>query len=339
MKRRSYAEVFLWYLKDHKKTLILFVLFILIFSAVFSLYSLPMEAVLYAALLSGLSAAVFAAVDFTRYVRRHRILESFREQIALEWEKLPPVRFLFEEDYRGMIETLLEERRTAASLSDARQSEMEDYYTLWAHQIKTPISAMRLLLQAKAQDPSDAELLAELFKIEQYVNMVLGYLRIESSSTDLVLQNCSLSSLIRQAVKSYASVFIRKKITLDFCETDCVVLTDEKWMVFVLEQLLSNALKYTGSGGRIRIFMPDPARKILYIEDTGIGIDETDLPRVFEKGFTGGNGRIDKKATGIGLYLCRKIVRRLSHKIEIESRAGVGTTVKIDFFTDRTRME
>ncbi len=168
--------------------------------------------------------------------------------------------------------------------------------------------------------------------------MVLGYLRIESVTSDLVLQNYRLSGIIRQAVKNYASVFIRKKIILDFKEMECIVLTDEKWMVFVIEQLLSNALKYTNSG-KITIHMPDEEKKILWIEDTGIGIEEEDLPRVFEKGFTGYNGRMDKKATGIGLYLCKKILNKLSHKIEISSRPGAGTTVKIDFSTVQTVYE
>ena len=147
--------------------------------------------------------------------------------------------------------------------------------------------------------------------------MVLGYLKIDGTSSDLLLQNYSLLDIVRQSVRKYAYMFIRKNIILELKEMNCTVLTDEKWLVFVIEQILSNALKYTSSG-KISIYMEDTEEKLLIIEDTGIGIAEEDLPRVFEKGFTGYNGRMDKKATGIGLYLCKKILDKLSHKITID---------------------
>jgi signal transduction histidine kinase len=172
----------------------------------------------------------------------------------------------------------------------------------------------------------------ELFKIEQYVDMVLQYLRIDSASTDYVLKKYSLDSIVRQAVRKYAKLFINKKICLDFSELNCEVLTDEKWLVFVVEQILSNSLKYTESG-KISIYMDKEKNKTLVIEDTGIGIAEEDLPRVFEKGFTGYNGRTDKKSTGIGLYLCKRILTKLSHTISIESGIGHGTKVKIGLDT------
>lgn len=169
----------------------------------------------------------------------------------------------------------------------------------------------------------------QLLKIEQYVEMVLGYLRIESSSSDFVLQKYLLSDLVKQAIRKYASQFIRKNIKLELREMDCLILTDEKWFVFVIEQLLSNALKYTNQG-TISIYLDPLQPKILIIEDTGIGIAKEDLPRIFEKGFTGYNGRMDKKATGIGLYLCQKILTKLSHQISITSDIKMGTKVMIN---------
>ena len=323
MKTDTFAGILFSYIRTHRKAIAIYCLFILVFILVFSLYSLPLDAVLYAGFLSACFAAVLAVYDSLKYYSKHKILSGLKKQKNLDLSKIPAAGNLIEADYQDLLDMLMDEKRGLSSQLDARQTEMVDYYTLWAHQIKTPISAMRLLLE-------DAEMLAELFKIEQYVEMVLGYLRIESASSDLVFQNYRLAAIIRQSVKNYASVFIRKKITLDFREMDCVVLTDEKWLVFVLDQLLSNALKYTRSGGRICISMPDTNAKILWIEDTGIGIAEEDLPRVFEKGFTGYNGRMDKKATGIGLYLSKKVLNKLSHKIEITSKVGIGTTVKID---------
>ena len=209
---------------------------------------------------------------------------------------------------------------------------MTDYYTLWAHQIKTPIAAMRLLLQ----EESRPELEGELLKIEQYVEMVLGYLRLGSDSTDYVFRECGLDALVRQSVRKYARLFILKKISLDFQETGRTVLTDEKWLSFVVEQLLSNAVKYTPEGGLVRVYGDG---ETLVIADSGIGIRPEDLPRVFEKGFTGFNGREDKKSTGIGLYLCRQVLDRLNHRISITSRLGQGTLVRLDLSRARREVE
>ena len=216
--------------------------------------------------------------------------------------------------------------------NDVCLQEMTDYYTLWAHQIKTPIAAMRLLFQETPQP----ELEVELLKIEQYVEMVLGYLRLGSGSTDYVFREESLDLMLRQAVRKYARLFILKKISLDFQETNRSVVTDEKWLSFVIEQLLSNALKYTPEGGQIRIYNDG---ETVVIADNGIGIQEEDLPRVFEKGFTGFNGRENRKSTGIGLYLCREVMDRLNHDSSISSRPGQGTLVRLDLSRKRSFVE
>jgi signal transduction histidine kinase len=207
----------------------------------------------------------------------------------------------------------------------ARYDDMTEYYTLWAHQIKTPIAAMRLLLQEEGPDPR--ALSEELFRIEQYVEMALCYLRLDGGVSDYVLREADLDEVIRQALRKYAPQFIRKKIRLNYEPVGAGALTDEKWLSFVVEQVLSNALKYT-PGGEIAIRLEAPLT--LAISDTGIGIAPEDLPRVFEKGYTGLNGRFDKRATGIGLYLCRRIMTKLGHGISIESQPGEGTTVRLD---------
>ena len=211
---------------------------------------------------------------------------------------------------------------------DGKLSDMMDYYTMWVHQIKTPIAAMRLLLQSEETSNSE-ELLDQLFKIEQYVGMVLQYLRVESMSGDLLLSRYELDDIVKQAIKKHTKSFIRKKITLHYEEIHKKVLTDEKWLVFVIEQLISNALKYTNSGS-ISIYLDKELPDTLVIEDTGIGICPEDLPRVCEKGYTGYNGRADKKSTGIGLYLCKRILNKLSHTMTITSEVSTGTKVYIN---------
>ena len=156
--------------------------------------------------------------------------------------------------------------------------------------------------------------------------MVLGYLRCESMSSDLSFRQYKLDGLVRQAVRKYKKLFILQRITLEYEPLNVSVLTDEKWLVFVLEQLLSNALKYTPRG-KITICMAESEAKTLVIRDTGIGIAPEDISRVFERGFTGRNGRRDKRSTGIGLYLVKKILDKLSHEIRIESCPGEGTAV------------
>ena len=171
----------------------------------------------------------------------------------------------------------------------------------------------------------------ELFRTEQYVEMVMTYLRIGDISRDMVLSWYPLDDMIRQAVRKYSRLFIIQKLKLDFRETDSMVLTDEKWLVFVIEQILSNALKYTKKG-TVSIYAQKegPSQIALVIEDTGIGIAGEDLPRVFERGFTGYNGREYKKSTGIGLYLCKKVMDRLGHGMRIQSVPGEGTKVFLD---------
>ncbi|MGM9625463.1 MAG: sensor histidine kinase [Eubacteriales bacterium] len=210
--------------------------------------------------------------------------------------------------------------------------EMTEYYTMWVHQIKTPIAAMRLRLDAEDTALSHS-LKSELQRTEQYVEMVLGYLRTQSDETDYVIASCDIDRLVRDTAKRFSMQFIGRKISFVFHPGIGRILTDEKWFQFVLEQLLSNALKYTPPGGTVEIGGETDERTgegaYLYIRDNGIGIAPEDLPRIFERGFTGYQGRTDKRATGIGLYLCRRICSQLGHTITAESVPGKGTTVKI----------
>ncbi len=311
------------YFGRHWKLVVLLAGCLGICSSVFSLYGLPLESVGYAFVLCFALGLALFVLGYLRFLRRHRELEGLLVQIREKALPLPPPRGLLEKDYQALLQALASERAALALEDRKRLQDMTDYYTLWAHQIKTPIAALGLLLQEEPRP----ELEGELLKIEQYVEMVLGYLRLGSDTTDYVFHTCHLDALIRQSVRKYARLFILKKISLDFQETGQTVLTDEKWLAFVIEQLLSNAVKYTPEGGRVRIYGDG---ETLVIADSGIGIQPEDLPRVFEKGFTGFNGREDKKSTGIGLYLCRQVLDRLNHGISIASRPGQGTPVRLD---------
>lgn len=324
------------YLKYNRKLFFLLCLFSTIFALIFSLYNLPVEAVCYGVLICFCFAVPFFLFDYMKFYKKHKFLTKLQKQITLDIALLPSSSNLIEQDYIDLIKIMYQDKIQYISETDNAYSDMLDYYTLWAHQIKTPIAAMDLLLQSE-ESRQNSNLSSELFKIQQYVEMVLSYLRLDSNSTDFLIKKYNLDSIIRQTVRKFAKQFIIKKIKLSFTETNFYVLTDEKWLSFVIEQILSNSLKYTPKG-TISIYLEQDS-KMLVIEDTGIGITEEDLPRIFEKGFTGYNGRIYKKSTGIGLYLCKRILTKLSHTITIESYPNKGTKVKIDLSSMKTNIE
>jgi hypothetical protein len=313
------------YVQGRWRTALLFLVFAGIMGAVFALYGLPLEAVGYGAGLCAFVGAVVMGVDLSRYGRRHQALLAQTQAAVYFQETLPLPRDGLEADYQALVAQLQQERTRLQLDSDRRYGDMLDYYTLWAHQIKTPIAALELMLQQQ-EAPDKAELRGQLFRIEQYVDMVLGYLRLDSDSTDLVLRVEDLDKILRRAIRKYACQFIRRRITLVYDGVDKGVLTDGKWLGFVVEQLLSNALKYTPAGS-VSIYLEAPAT--LVISDTGIGIAQEDLPRIFEKGYTGFTGRTDQASTGIGLYLCKRVCDKLGHSLTISSCPGEGTTVRL----------
>lgn len=376
------------YILRHKVGILMYLAFCFIFAIVLYLYRMPMEPVLYAVGLCFALALIVLAADSARYRKKAEALLWHLEAVKNGTEKLPKPEDEMERLYQMLLENVQIERARQVGEILKEKSDVTDYFTLWTHQIKTPIAAMHLLLQQEIglqkqesgtseraqgagvfqkpdalegtkgpctfqkpntpegtreisglQEPEAGELLleeyyaqkreleSELFKVEQYVEMVLQYLRLNSSVNDFVLQEYDLDSIIRQAVCKYAPMFIRKKLSLQYSPVQAKAVTDEKWLVFVLEQILSNAIKYTAAGG-ISIFMENGC---LVVADTGIGILPEDLPRIFEKGYTGYNGRGDKKASGIGLYLVKMILDKLGHKVLVESGLGEGTKVKLLF--------
>ncbi|MBO4989845.1 MAG: sensor histidine kinase [Clostridia bacterium] len=319
------------YLWQYKFVIATFLLFAIIFFIVAYLYRFSVEAVLYATLLCAVLGTVFVGIHFSHYCKKHD--ERLR---LLEYAKtlqLPPPQNLTEADLFAVIEALREQCKLDFERKQREKTEYLDYYTMWMHQIKTPIAAMGLMLQGEDTKENRA-LSSELFRIEQYVDMALWYLRTDDLS-DLVFKSYDLNKIVKDAVKKFAPLFIAKKIKLDYIPASVAVITDQKQLSFLIEQLLANAIKYTEKG-TITIKVED---KILIIADTGIGIAKEDLPRIFEKGYTGYNGRLERKSTGIGLYLCRRVAEKLSHKLSVTSELGKGSTFFIDLNTYRLQAE
>lgn len=322
------------YLRQYRAAALVFLIFVGIFSLVFRLYELETEAVLYGAGLCCLFAAAVLSVHFFFYLRDHRRRIRILKNITLAADGLPAPKTLAEEDLQEMILTLKRALEEYDAKCQSQTRESIDYYTAWVHQVKTPLATMKLILEGEDTE-EHRELLAELFRTEQYVEMALNYLRLGGAS-DYVFREYDLDTIIRQAVRRYAPLFVRRRLRLNYEPVNVKVLTDEKWLLFIIEQLLSNSIKYTLQGSVTITVTPD---KILKIEDTGIGIAPEDLPRIFEKGFTGYNGRSGKKSTGLGLYLCRTAAERLSHTISAESVPGVGTVISVDLHTSELTVE
>jgi len=319
-------EILKSYLKKNIKVYILFVVFIAIFFIMFYLYNLPLEALIYTGSFCFLAALVASFSDFVNYRESYKKLKFLEKNILNDLEDLPKSLDIRIDYYHKIIEKLYEELEKLTQENRQKNIDMVDYYSMWVHQIKTPIAAMNFLLDNEEIDRKILQ--QELFKIERYVEMVLTYIRLDSISSDYVITKINLDEVVKDSVKKYATIFINKKIKLNYVSHETMVISDKKWLSFAFEQILGNSVKYSGTGGEITI---ETCENKLVIEDNGMGIKEEDLPRIFEKGFTGFNGRYEKKSSGLGLYLCKKTLDKLGHHIEISSKVGEGTRIEITF--------
>ena len=314
------------YIKKNLKVYLLFLIFIFIFVLIFYLYNLPFEALFYSILLCFIVALIVSIIDYNNYRKSYIDLRYLESNILNSMEDLPKSLDIRVKYYQKIIERLHNEVEKLKIDDNKKMEDLADYYSMWIHQIKTPIAAINFLLDNEEIDVKVFR--QELFKIERYVEMVLTYIRLGSETSDYVITSINLDEVVRENIKKYATLFINKKIKLNYVSHETYVISDKKWLGFAFEQLLSNAIKYTKSGGEISINISESR---LIIEDNGIGIYKEDLPRIFEQSFTGLNGRYEKKSSGLGLYLCKKTLDKLQHKIEITSKVNKGTKVIISF--------
>ena len=323
------------YLRAQRRGMLFLGFCCLIFTVSFALYGLPLGAVLYPAALCAATGGIILLLSLRKSCAVCQELSLMQPHPADLPDELPAAQSPQEQAYQALLLALHADRQKLKSDMNARYDDMTEYYTVWAHQIKTPIAAIRLALQNE-DTPLSRRLTGEVGRVEQYVQMALTYLRLGSDSSDYVIRSCALDDIVRPAVRRFAGEFIQRKIQLNYQMLNYTVITDEKWLGFVVEQVLSNALKYTPQGS-VSIYMEPEG--VLCIRDTGIGIAPEDLPRVFEKGYTGYNGRSHRKASGLGLYLCREILTRLGHSVSAESQVDHGTTIRIDLRQHKTMQE
>ena len=322
------------FLREKRQLLFFLLFFEGALCLIYGLYGLPWGPAGYTCLVTAVVTLGLLTAGFFSWKRKRRQLLILKRQAeqSLETADLPKAETPLEEIYQEIIRD--QEKRCQREQKESREKlvRSREYYTRWSHQIKTPIAAMELLLQ---EEPADVRALKrELLKTSQYVEMALSYQRMEGESNDLVIQRYELRPVVMQAVKKVSPLLIHKHISFSAGDLSGEVLTDEKWLVFVLEQLLTNASKYTKEGGSVRI---GKENGLLVLRDTGIGIRPEDLPRIFEWGYTGYNGRLDKRSTGVGLALVKQVMEMLGNKIEIRSVLGEGTEVFLDL--RRTELE
>lgn len=333
-------KILICYLKEKKWRNLLGIISMIFLMTVFYLYQLPMQAVGYSALLCTTVFTAGMVLDYYFYQKRYWERQRLFESLEYNIQDLEPPYNKMEQDYRELLCQLLEEKRAEKKRQDIRYQELKDYIMMWAHQIKTPITALKLQVQKMEEDEGINEekieqmrhMKEELFAVESYVAMNLEYIRLDSLNADLSIEECNLEKVVKAEVRRFSALFIAKKLSIKMENLNQTILTDEKWFSFVLGQVLSNAMKYTKKGG-ITIYAMECNNGVrIFVQDTGVGIAKEDIPRLFEKAFTGYNGHIDKRATGIGLYLSKRILERLGHSIVISSEPGEGTCVEIGVY-------
>lgn len=308
------------YLRDRLRIIFLMAAVLAAFFIMMWVYDMPKAAIGYTLSLALIILLIYFIFDFRKEKNRLKSIYA-----AIDGVELPEPTDAVSRAVAKLIEELERDKSEAQAKYLNLANENMDYYTLWTHQIKTPLAAMRLLLADETPDVRDMSV--QLFKIEQYVDMTLQHLRLQSSSTDYIIKWQSLESVVKGVIRKYAPLFIRSALQLKLEIEDVNVLTDKKWLGAAIEQIVSNALKYTKKGS-ISIYL-EP-NKTLVIEDTGMGIAPEDLPRVMEKSYTGFNGHASSKSSGLGLYLAKTILNRLGHTIVITSELGKGTKVSIN---------
>ncbi|MFS9336835.1 sensor histidine kinase [Streptococcus intermedius] len=318
MEHQNKHLFFKYYLRSRKllcSLLFIFYSLLFIFSYLFEDERTVLQYVMILLLLTSLIGLI---LDFVKQYQnfRHAVLYG-------ESDAYTPLEALL----TSRIRTLEKDKKELKIQHQEKQSDLLDYYTLWVHQIKTPIAASKLLVQDLQEQMLKNQLEQELFKIDSYTNLVLQYLRLESFHDDLVVEKENIEDLVKEVVKKYALFFIQQGLSLNLHDLNHTVITDKKWFLVILEQVLSNSLKYTKQGS-IEIFFQEDT---LYMKDTGLGIQNSDLLRVFERGFSGYNGRLTHQSSGLGLYLSKKIADKLGHELHLHSVVGEGTTVMITF--------
>lgn len=322
------------YLKDHGICILIFLIGMGITEGIFLLFnvSITLQIFVLTVLFLGLLAA--GIYDYSRKKGFYRELEQKLQQLEEKYlliEMLEKPEFLEGQIFYDVLLEMQKSMNDEIFIQIRKNNEFKRYIETWVHEVKLPIASIRLILH-EYKGTSARTLKEQVGRIEGYVEQVLYYLRSEVPEKDYRIAPHSLKKLTNQCISENRDSLILNKIKIVQETQDISVYTDEKWMRFILGQIISNAVKYKKEDSIIRIWShQDEKHSFLHIWDNGIGIATEDLPRVFEKSFTGKNGRIHQASTGMGLYLCSTLCNRLGHRMTVESKEGKYTEITIEF--------
>ena len=271
-------------------------------------------------------------IKFRKYFNTvENILENLDKKYLLP-EVLNESNFIEGEEINYIFKVLSRDMHENVKHYKNMQEEYREYIEIWVHEIKTPIASTKLLIENNTNEIT-RKIDTQMDKIENFVEQVLYYSRSDEVGKDYIIKKTELSQVVKSVVKKNQRDFIGKRISLQLGDLDEIIYSDAKWIEFILNQIVGNAIKYSkGKDDKIKIESKALNNSIvLTIEDNGVGINERDLSRVFEKGFTGENGRKFGKSTGIGLYLCKKLCDKMGLGLNIESEENKGTKVTVIF--------
>lgn len=290
------------FINEIKNEIIIAIGILILFLVIFFVFSLPMEGFFLGAAIVLFILIIYWVIQFM----------NFKEKLRLKTQ----------------VDQLEDQLETMRREQIEYKNEIEAYFLTWVHQIKTPITASKLLLEQNHEDTVN-RVRQEILQIDNYTNLALSYLKLINQQTDMVLMKVSIDDLIRTLIKKYSIQFIQNHTKVHYEKVTDEVLTDAKWASIMIEQILNNALKYA-RGKDIWIDF-DSQQNQLKIADNGIGISQADKPKIFDRGYSGYNGRLNDKSSGIGLFIVKQIANRLQHKVEVESELNEGATFTITF--------
>lgn len=323
------------YLKDHGICILIFLIGMGITEGIFLLFnvSITLQIFVLTVLFLGLLAA--GIYDYSRKKGFYRELEQKLQQLEEKYllmEMLEKPEFLEGQIFYNVLSEMQKSMNDEIFVQIRKNNEFKRYIETWVHEVKLPIASIRLILH-EYKDTSARTLKEQVGRIESYVEQVLYYLRSEVPEKDYRIAPHSLKKLTDQSISENRDSLILNKIKILQETQDISVYTDEKWIRFILGQIISNAVKYKKEDSIIRVWShQEEKHRFLHIWDNGIGIAEEDLPRVFEKSFTGKNGRTQQASTGMGLYLCHMLCKRLGHRLTVQSKEGEYTEITIEFY-------
>jgi signal transduction histidine kinase len=292
--------------------------------------------VLYVAFVLLFLLVIYLSIDYLKISSYFKAIDQKVVDHSMEWiPNLPEPISSVTEKYEQYV---LKAYKTAQNENEQlilQHKENIEFVNTWVHEIKVPVAAAKLVISNSIDAPNRDVLISvneEIEKIETFVEQVLYYSKINDFSKDYLIASTNMEPLIKESVKRYKKQFIAKRISIEFGNNDYTIDTDKKWLAYIIDQLLSNALKYTNEFGKIKINMKEVATEYqLAIIDNGVGIRKDEMKRVFERGFTGTTGRLDRSSTGLGLYMAQSLATKLGLSITVSSQLEKGSTFTIHF--------